>query len=127
MDHYDALGVPIDADDGTIRSAFRRLVRQYHPDVGTGSSPEKFREVTEAYETLIDPLRRRIYDQSLNRSRRIPIHVEALRASPVTRPQKTVTIRPAFPDRSLAEFTVLVHEMFSALEDDLFLGWRRFW
>ena len=126
MNHYDVLCIPIDAHDGTIRSAFRRLARQYHPDVGTGSSPEKFREVTEAYETLIDPIRRRIYDQSLNRSRRIPVRVEPLRANQVMSRQRTVISRSAFPDRSLVEFSALVHEMFSALEDDLFLNWRRF-
>src|SRR5206468_4948205 len=54
MNYYEVLCVPHNSDDGTIRSAFRRLARCYHPDVGTGSSPEKFRELAEAYETLID-------------------------------------------------------------------------
>src|SRR2546429_2098288 len=54
MNYYEVLCVPDNSDDGTIRSAFRRLARRYHPDVGTGSSPEKFRELAEAYETLID-------------------------------------------------------------------------
>ena len=85
MNHYEILRVLIDADDGMIRAAFPRFVRQFHPDVRAGSSPEKFREVTEAYETLIDPTGRRIYDQSFNRSTRIPIHVEPLWANPEPR------------------------------------------
>jgi len=54
MNYYEVLCVPDNSDDGTIRSAFRRLARRYHPDAGTGSSPEKSRELAEAYETLID-------------------------------------------------------------------------
>jgi preprotein translocase subunit Sec63 len=49
------LGVPVTAEDETIRSVFRRLSRRYHPDAGQGSSSWKFREITEAYETLMDP------------------------------------------------------------------------
>ena len=127
MNHYDLLGVPIDADDGMIRSAFRKLVRQYHPDVGTGSSPEKFREVTQAYETLADPRRRSIYDQSLNRSTRIPIHVEPLRANARSWESRTVATRSEAHARSLMEFTRLVDEMFRSLENDFFQDWRRFW
>ena len=53
-DYYEVLGVSRKASDAEIKKAFRRLARRYHPDVGTGSSPEKFRELAEAYETLID-------------------------------------------------------------------------
>jgi curved DNA-binding protein CbpA len=127
VNHYDVLGLPVDADDGMIRSAFRKLARQYHPDVGIGSSPEKFREATEAYETLVDPVRRGIYDQALNRPKRIPIHVEPLQANPQTYWRTTITTGPAFNDRSLAEFALLINQMFRALEDDLFLGRTPFW
>ena len=65
MNPYVILGVPIDAEDQVIRSAFRSLVRRYHPDSGEGASPEKFRLLVEAYETLTDPTRRQEYDQSL--------------------------------------------------------------
>jgi curved DNA-binding protein CbpA len=125
VNHYEALGVPVDADDGTIRSAFRRLARQYHPDAGTGSSSEKFREVTEAYETLIDPLRRRTYDQSLNRPEKIPIHVEPLRANPRRYQPRPPMPRSGFPERSMMELHLMVEQIFRALEDDLFFGWRR--
>jgi curved DNA-binding protein CbpA len=65
MDYYVILGIPRSADAGSIRSAFRGLVRQYHPDAGAGSSAQRFREIVEAYETLSDPDRRRHYDATL--------------------------------------------------------------
>jgi curved DNA-binding protein CbpA len=85
MTFYAILGIPPDADEETIRTAYRALARQYHPDVGEGSSQEKFREVVDAYETLSDPERRRVYDMELgcHRTRSEPIQpltpVEPLR------------------------------------------------
>ena len=69
MTHYAVLGISENADPGTIHSAYRARARQYHPDTGEGSSPGKFREVAEAYETLSDPVRRRAYDRMLARDR----------------------------------------------------------
>src|SRR5579872_6798885 len=69
MNYYVALGIDEDADPETIRRAFRGLVRRYHPDAGEGSSPEAFRRVVEAYETLNDPARRRAYDRTVQRER----------------------------------------------------------
>ena len=65
MNFYAVLGISRDADDETIRSAYRLLARRYHPDRGAGSSTEKFRRVNEAYETLMDPGSRQAYDLSL--------------------------------------------------------------
>lgn len=67
MSYYDVLGIPFNADEDTIRSAFRSLARRYHPDAGEGSSVERFRQAAEAYETLSDPAHRRLYDLSLRR------------------------------------------------------------
>ena len=62
-DYYKILGVDRSADDKTIKSAYRKLARKYHPDVAKGKdSGERFREVTEAYEVLSDPEKRRRYD-----------------------------------------------------------------
>jgi DnaJ-class molecular chaperone len=62
-DYYRILGVDRTADDKTIKSAYRKLARKYHPDVAKGKdSSERFREVTEAYEVLSDPEKRRRYD-----------------------------------------------------------------
>src|SRR5215510_15600646 len=63
-DYYAILGVDRSADDKTIKSAYRRLARKYHPDVAKGKDAggEKFKEISEAYEVLSDPEKRRRYD-----------------------------------------------------------------
>jgi curved DNA-binding protein CbpA len=67
VNYYVVLGIAEDADRDTIRSAFRAMVRRYHPDAGAGASSDAFRRVVEAYETLNDPERRRMYDRALHR------------------------------------------------------------
>jgi molecular chaperone DnaJ len=64
-DYYEVLGVSRDADDATIKKAFRRLARELHPDVNTHDpqAEEKFKEAAEAYEVLSDPERRATYDR----------------------------------------------------------------
>lgn len=63
-DHYEVLGVARDADENEIRKAFRRLAREFHPDVNPEpEAEEKFKELAEAYEVLSDPDRRAIYDR----------------------------------------------------------------
>jgi molecular chaperone DnaJ len=62
-DYYRILGVARNADEKAIKSAYRKLARKYHPDVAKGKDAgERFREVTEAYEVLSDPEKRRRYD-----------------------------------------------------------------
>ena len=79
MNFYRVLGIPRDADDETIRSAYRILARQYHPDRGEGSSAEKFRQVNEAYEALINPGSRQSYDLSLRwREPQVAVRVEPM-------------------------------------------------
>jgi len=63
-DYYQSLGLSKGAGKEDIRKAFRKLARQYHPDVA-GNDPkaeEKFKEINEAYEVLSDPEKRRKYD-----------------------------------------------------------------
>src|SRR5262245_17406404 len=64
-DYYKSLGVERTASEEEIRKAFRKLARQYHPDVAKDkkSAEEKFKEINEAYEVLGDPEKRRQYDQ----------------------------------------------------------------
>src|SRR5690348_98272 len=79
MNFYAVLGVPRNADDETLRNAYRMLARRYHPDRGVGSSAEKFRQVNEAYETLINPGSRHTYDLSLQwMEARIPLRVDPM-------------------------------------------------
>jgi curved DNA-binding protein len=64
-DYYTVLGVAPDADDQAIKQAYRKLARQYHPDVNPGDkqAEERFKEINEAYQALSDPERRRKYDE----------------------------------------------------------------
>src|SRR5881227_2607706 len=64
-DPYEVLGVGRDADESTIKKAFRKLARELHPDVNTHDpqAEEKFKEAAEAYEVLSDPERRATYDR----------------------------------------------------------------
>jgi molecular chaperone DnaJ len=64
MDFYVVLGVRREANDGDIRRAYRRLARQYHPDINPGDreAAARFRDIAAAYETLVDPARRQRYD-----------------------------------------------------------------
>lgn len=64
--YYDRLGVGINASDDEIKAAFRKLARQYHPDVSKEEdTEEKFKEINEAYGTLSDTKKRTLYDKSL--------------------------------------------------------------
>jgi molecular chaperone DnaJ len=62
-DYYEVLGVARDASSDDIKKAYRRLARQYHPDVtGDLSDQERFKQVSNAYEVLSDPRKREMYD-----------------------------------------------------------------
>ena len=132
MTFYAILGIPPDADEETIRTAYRALARQYHPDSGEGSSPEKFREVVDAYEILGDPERRHRYDLQLEHHRTrvggiVPLTpVEPLRGVRHTyRGQQAVFSR----DFHLSSYLDAVFdELLGSLDDDiLFHGSRWRW
>ena len=64
-DYYKVLGVEPHADAKAIKTVFRKLARQHHPDVNPGnkSSVEKFKEINEAYQVVSDPAQRKKYDE----------------------------------------------------------------
>src|SRR5262245_6686628 len=64
-DYYEVLGVARDANEATIKSAYRKLALQYHPDrnPGDAAAEEKFKEAAEAYSVLSDGQKRAAYDQ----------------------------------------------------------------
>lgn len=64
-DYYEVLGVDRGADDATLKKAYRKLAKKYHPDMNPGDkeAEQKFKEATEAYSILSDLEKRKTYDQ----------------------------------------------------------------
>ncbi|MEJ7820191.1 MAG: DnaJ domain-containing protein, partial [Rubrobacteraceae bacterium] len=63
-DYYEVLGVSREASDADVKKAYRRMARSHHPDANPEDSnaEERFKELTEAYESLSSPEARRAYD-----------------------------------------------------------------
>ena len=64
-DYYAVLGVSRTADAASIKKAYRKLAKKYHPDsnVGNAQAEERFKELNEAYDILSDEKKRKLYDQ----------------------------------------------------------------
>lgn len=129
MDYYAVLEIGEEADQESIRTAFRTLARRFHPDAGRGSSAERFRLIVEAYDTLGDPERRRRYDRFRRRPAPPPAYVE-----PLTRDQaEPLASRRAAIDHMYVRFAraaeaddlfAAAEALFRQLEHGLFWGPR---
>jgi curved DNA-binding protein len=64
MDYYNTLGIPRNASDAEIKSAYRKMAMKHHPD--RGGDEKKFKEVNEAYETLSDPQKKQMVDMGVD-------------------------------------------------------------
>lgn len=76
-DHYETLGVARDADAAAIKSAYRKLAAQHHPDKPSGDQA-KFQEIAAAYATLSDPEKRAHYDRTGEDGQRVPSEIEMI-------------------------------------------------
>ena len=114
--YFAILGISPKASGDEIRSAFRRLAKEFHPDHYTGSS-KRFRDIQEAYSVLGNSRRRREYEQSI---RKVPIKTH-LRPSSYPEPEPLIPEdRPAdlgevSPVRSFQSFTPSFDEVFDWL------------
>src|SRR5678815_1957158 len=100
--YYMVLGVSSTESPRGIRAAYRDLAKRLHPDVAGPQATRAFQEITEAYDVLSDPQRRRDYNHKLKRATDgdvVPIRrdpPEPLVREPVTILQDPETIRPSF-------------------------------
>lgn len=102
MDYYVVLGLRPGASEGEIKRAYRRLARRYHPDINPGDHAAEavFRRIVEAYETLVDPLRRRQYDAGASLEAQTEAHLsfEGFDFSVVTDSRTSATFSELFAD-----------------------------
>jgi molecular chaperone DnaJ len=103
--YYLILGVPLNAAPDEIRSAFRKLALRCHPDRRSESSPGTFRDISEAYDVLSDPVQRARHDRELRRRRQrvavVPVSSripgsESLISEPVSIAGRPEIVRPSY-------------------------------
>ena len=102
-DHYAALGLAPDASKRDIRRAYRRLMRQHHPDIHPGDGGARAREINAAHDILSDPLRRRDYDRL--RAAATPDPAPVSQATQPTRPvREAVLVDPVDTDPRAGDY-----------------------
>ena len=123
--YYIILGISTESSQDEIKSAYRRLAKEFHPDHSGQSSP--FLNIQEAYSVLSDPVQRRSYDNTLQENRQAenrPEQVESSRESPYRG-----AIEPLIPEKSQKNsIDASLLQSFSSHRssmDSLFDGWIR--
>jgi curved DNA-binding protein CbpA len=109
---YDVLGITFGASDDDVKSAYRRKAKEYHPDVSRLSNAKSlFEEANEAYQVLIDPVRRMKLDMAIARQMRHDSGLDAFGSSlntsldkPRKQRKKKKQKEPKFPTASPAEY-----------------------
>src|SRR2546423_9306121 len=113
-DYYQTLGVSRTASEKEIKSAYRRLARQYHPDVNKDpKATDRFKLINEAYEVLSDPKKRSKYDQLGSDWERIEREQEfarqyqsqARRGTGGRAPSPPPTVSPRSPTHPISDWT----------------------
>ncbi len=113
-DYYKILDVPRNAEEKAIRQAFRRLARQYHPDVNKDKNAEaRFKEINEAYQVLNDGERRAKYDQILEMREHGGGWEEILRGAGAGRDGSTFRVYTSGP--AAGQFSEFFEQLFGGL------------
>jgi curved DNA-binding protein len=117
-DYYKILGVDRTADQKAISQAFRRLARQYHPDVNPGNkdAEQRFKEINEAYQVLSDPDKRAKYDQLLEYRQRGGAWEDLLRRRTASPGDGTFTV---YTTGDLGQFSDFFRQLFGDLPGSL--------
>src|SRR5215472_8935943 len=98
--YYAILGVPIDADDDTLKRAYRQLARRYHPDLAGPGGAIQMKRINRAYDVLSDPEKRLNYDTIIG-------GVIDLRRGGMTRPRPRPSAQRKFDPYDDIEFSGL--------------------
>jgi DnaJ-class molecular chaperone len=99
-DYYAILGLAKDATEEEIKSAYRKLAMKYHPD-REGGDESKFKDINEAYETLSDSAKRRVYDAKSPGNKYTSFFEDFLRGTMFTQYEGFSNIRTAMVDINL--------------------------
>lgn len=131
LDYYTLLGIPDDADSSTIKQAFRRFARRYHPDRHHGASPEKLERATQIYrrggeamQVLIDERTRKVYDEALHAKGQMRLSPEAAERALNPRRVAAPAARPANPIRSEQARARYHDATIAAKKGDIMGAWR---
>ena len=132
-DYYAVLGVTARESLHDIKNAYRHLAKQCHPDRAGMEGQEQFQQIQEAYEVLSDPGKRKEYDASLDRRRRLSMASGIAPEPLVPRHDRSSfnspePLKPPYYEESMFEAPYLVSQGFESVDNDmtrLIVNWLR--